>query len=248
MKKRNDIIFSCMILSFHFALTRSSSCLNIPRKKFDQVAGILSIPMIDDANFPTLLKPTCISHGPAIYVKIHDAYINLLNITISDASCNHLYETLLCNKTKSVIHSKCKNAHLIVFAILQNLPPCQTNGDCSYEYKLDKKLECEWMYELQEDVCMDTDNFLLNCEKNVSRSIRIEDFCYLTDPICSFIVTNVVPISITTGIVWGLTAICFIYFCQSICDRFTETEKEVECLYTHLYNQQLQIIHDHAHL
>jgi len=212
------------------------------------VAGIFSVPIIDDANLPTLLKPTCISHGPAINVKIHNTYVNLLNSTISNASCNHLYETLLCKKTKDIFDIKCRNAHLIIFAILQTIPECQNDGDCFHEYELDKKIECEWMKELQEDVCMEIDDSFSNCEKNVSSSIRIEDFCFLTDPFCSFIVNNVVPISITTGVIWGLITICFVYFCQSMCDGFTETEQTVENIYTNIYNREKRLIHDHIHL
>ena len=247
MKKLNNIMISCIILIFYFSSTQSSSCMKIPLKKFDQVAGIVSVPINDDANLPTLLKPTCISHGPAIHVKMHDAHINLLNSTISDASCNHLYETLLCKKTKPISKRNCRNAHLIILAILQKLPECQNDGECFHEYDIGEKIECEWMKELQDDVCMEIDDSFLNCDKNVSSSIHIEDFCYLTNPMCSFIVNNVVPISITTGVIWGLTTICFIYFCQSMCDGFTATEQIVENAYSQIYDQRKKLISEHIH-
>jgi len=132
----------------------SNKCIKIPLINFRQVAGILSVDIIDDPDFVKFQKPICISNTPSITVTINNVSLNLLNETLSDEGCRDLYEKLLCPQTKKILPNRCREAHHVIFAIMQSLPECKIDKDCENPYKLGD-LECNWITDLQHSVCED---------------------------------------------------------------------------------------------
>jgi len=81
----------------------SNKCIEIPLIKFNQVAGIFSVNIIDDPDFINFQKPICISNTPSIMVTVNNVTLNLLNETLSDKGCQDLYEKHLCAETKVIL-------------------------------------------------------------------------------------------------------------------------------------------------
>jgi len=204
----------------------SNKCIKIPLVKYRQVAGIFSVNIVDDPDFINFQKPICISNTPSIIVTINNVTINLLNQTLSDEGCRDLYEKFLCAKTKTILPNRCREAHHVVFAIIQSLPECTTDKDCETPYKLNG-LECNWISDLQYSVC-EASTVNSTCEKDKSKAVYIQNMCYLTDSTCQFIVTNMVVLSILTGLSWALLTISFIYSCQYLCDKVQLVENRVD--------------------
>ena len=201
----------------------SNKCIKIPLIKFRQVAGILSVDMIDDPDFVKFQKPICISNTPSVSVNINNISLNLLNETLSDEGCRDMYQKLLCTQTKKILPNRCREAHHVMFAIIQSLPECKIDKDCDTPYKVGG-LECSWITDLQHAVCEDMTKVNFRCEKEKSKAVYIKNMCYLTNSTCHFIVTNMVLLSILAGLSWAFVTIFFIYFCQSWCDRVQHVE------------------------
>jgi hypothetical protein len=239
MQYRQSIIFSLVILHLHTLHAAPKTCIKIPPRKFNQVAGILSVDIIDEPDFVIFQKPICISTIPSIVVKINNVTLNLLNTTISDEGCRDLYEKLLCPTTKTILPNRCKQAHHIMFAIIQSLPECKIEKDCVNEYELND-LECSWMTELQNAVCDNMKVVNFKCEKEKSKAVYIKDMCFLTNPTCNFIVTYVVPLSVVTGLLWSFMTIFIIYFGQFWCNKVEDMENKVDAMRSDFLNVDIR--------
>ena len=208
----------------------SNKCIKIPLINFRQVAGILSVDMIDDPDFVKFQKPICISNTPSVSVNINNISLNLLNETLADEGCRDMYQKLLCTQTKKILPNRCREAHHVMFAIIQSLPECKIDKDCDTPYKVGG-LECSWITDLQHAVCEDMTKVNFRCEKEKSKAVYIKNMCYLTNSTCHFIVTNMVVLSILAGLSWAFVTIFFIYFGQSWCDRVQNLENEANEAY-----------------
>jgi hypothetical protein len=227
MQTRQSILFSLVILHLQTLHAATKTCIKIPPIRFNQVAGIFSVDMIDEPDFVSFQKPICISTVPSVLVKINNVTLNLLDTTISDEGCKDLYEKLLCPTTKIILPNRCREAHRIVFAMIQALPECKIEKDCEKDYEL-HDLECSWMTELQNEVCEDMKTVNFRCEKEKSKAVYIKNMCFLTNPTCYFIVKNVIPLSVITGVMWSVFTISFIYFGQYWCNKVEYIQAEMD--------------------
>jgi len=225
MQNRRSIFFFLVILHFQTLHGAPKTCIIIAPQKINQVAGIFSVDMIDDPDLVSFHKPICISTVPSVLVKVNNVTLNLLNATISDERCRNLYENLLYPTTKAFLPNRCREAHRIIFAIIQSLPECKIEKDCEKDYELDD-LECSWMTELQHVVCEDMKTVNFRCEKEKSKAVYIKDMCFLTNPTCHFIVTYVILLSVVIGLLWSIVTISFTYFGQFWCNRVEDMENE----------------------
>ena len=226
----------CIIFIVHSQqlYATSNKCIKIPLIKFRQVAGIFSVDIVDDPDFVKFQKPICISNTPSIMVAVNNVSLNLLNETLSDDGCRDLYQKLLCPKIKQILPNRCREAHHIMFAIIQSLPQCKIDRDCEKPYKLGD-LECSWISDLQNSVCEDMSRVNFKCEKEKSKAVYIKNMCYLTDSMCHFIVTNMVPLSILAGLSWAFVTISFIFFCQRMCDTVQVVENNLDAVYHQIH-------------
>ena len=249
MQTRHGLFWIIFILHSQKLAAVSNKCIKIPFIKFNQVAGILSVDIIDDPDFVTFQKPICISNTPSIMVTVNNITLNLLNETLSDEACRHLYEKLLCPKTKTNLPNRCREAHHLMFAIIQSLPECKIDKDCENPYKFNG-LECDWITDLQHSVCENMGQVNFKCEKEKSKAVYIKNMCYLTDSTCYFIVTNMVVLSVLAGLSWAFVTIFFIYFGQYWCDRVQIIENQADLLYGSIHTSELihtrQLIHTYA--
>ena len=217
-------------LAVLLALPRSAvgtvrTCLEAPTWKFEVVAGITKIPFPDGPGMPYMKKAVCVTDRPSIEVTLNNITFNLLNATVSDAACRRMYRQFLCTDLRSPLPRQCYQAHQIVFAILESVAACRKDSECRATYTVPPML-CSWKRRLQEEVCSGQRHNVSDCGDDDSENLSVANFCFLNNPICEFVVVNVVAMSISTGVLWALTSIAVIYYGQHLCNRVERIENQ----------------------
>ena len=237
------MIFICVGLAVLLALPRSavgaaSTCLEGPTWKFEVVAGITKIPFPDGPGMPYMKKAVCVTDRPSIEVTLNNITFNLLNATVSDAACRRMYRQFLCTDLRSPLPRQCYQAHQIVFAILESVAACRKDSECRATYTVPPML-CSWKRRLQEEVCSGQRHNVSDCGDDDSENLSVANFCFLNNPICEFVVVNVVAMSISTGVLWALTSIAVIYYGQHLCNRVENLEDQTSLMMSYAHDHLL---------
>lgn len=200
------------------AVSTTSTCLAAPTWEFEVVAGITKIPFPDGPSLPYIKKAVCVTDSPSIEVTLNNITFNLLNATVSDETCREMYRQFLCTDLRQNLPRQCYQAHQIVFAILDSIKTCRRNSDCRQIYSLPPML-CSWKKRLQHEVCNGWQHNVFECADENSENLSVASFCFLNNPFCEFVVNNIVPMSISTGVLWAFLCIAVIYYGQNVCNR-----------------------------
>jgi len=208
------------------AVSTTRTCLAAPTWKFEVVAGITKIPFPDGPGLPYIKKAVCVTDNPSIAVTLNNITFNLLNATVSDEACRETYKQFLCTDLRQHLPRQCYQAHQIVFAILDFLETCKINSECRQIYSVPPML-CSWKKRLQHEVCNGKQHNMFECADESSENLSVANFCFLNNPFCEFVVNNIVPMSISTGVLWAFICIAVIFYGQNLCNRVQVMESGV---------------------
>jgi len=194
-------------------------CIHEQGAPVGNVFGITDFGISDDPHMAIPGKRVCVTEKPALLVSYKNHIINLFNMSISKQQCVGVYSMFACPRVYPyAANVNCSDANLIAFGLMQLIPQCHNNSECTTRPPtVIPLISCKWAAEIKHRNCrMGPAHDACDSDDITSFQIQGDSACVMTESVCAWIVTNAVPIGTVASAFFFIMLSVVIVSCTTI--------------------------------